>query len=166
MATYLTVTNLTAGSMAVLGMASLAAGATRTREYTPWELDALRPGLRKGATAGMLLWAESPGLDAIRTYTAVVGAPTPDVPALGSADTVIVDTALDAVTMTLPPAANCPGRKMTFKVLSVANDLLIEGYAAETIDGVANMTVTGANAVATIVCNGIAWTSLLTDVSP
>ena len=71
---------------------------------------------------------------------------------------IIADATAGAITMTLPPAALVPGRIYVFKrINSGANAVIIDGYAAETIDGAATHTLTPQWNSVTIMSNGTAW---------
>lgn len=70
----------------------------------------------------------------------------------------ICDATAGAITMTLPPAALVPGRIYAFKrINSGANAVIVDGYAAETIDGAATHTLTPQWNSVTIMSNGTAW---------
>ena len=71
---------------------------------------------------------------------------------------IIADATAGAITMTLPPAALVPGRIYAFKrINSGANAVIIDGYAAETIDGAATHTLAPQWNSLTIMSNGVAW---------
>jgi len=71
---------------------------------------------------------------------------------------IIADATGGAITMTLPPAALVPGRIYVFKrISSGANAVIVDGYAAETIDGAATHTLTPQWNSVTIMSNGVAW---------
>ena len=71
---------------------------------------------------------------------------------------IIADATAGAITMTLPPAALVPGRIYAFKrINSGANAVIVDGYAAETIDGAATHTLTPQWNSVTIMSNGTAW---------
>ena len=71
---------------------------------------------------------------------------------------IIADATAGAITMTLPPAALVPGRIYAFKrINSGANAVIVDGYAAETIDGSATHTLTPQWNSVTIMSNGTAW---------
>ena len=71
---------------------------------------------------------------------------------------IIADATAGAITMTLPPAALVPGRIYAFKrINSGANAVIIDGYAAETIDGNLTHTLTPQWNALTIMSNGTAW---------
>lgn len=71
---------------------------------------------------------------------------------------IIADATAGAITMTLPPAALVPGRIYVFKrINSGANAVIVDGYAAETIDGSATHTLTPQWNSVTIMSNGTAW---------
>lgn len=67
------------------------------------------------------------------------------------------DTAAGVVTVTLPPAMESSDREITIKKLGTTANVLIDGNAAETIDGAAIYTMTAQYEAATIVCDGAAW---------
>lgn len=50
------------------------------------------------------------------------------------ARTILADTTSNAITITLPPAANVPNRTYRIKLLSAANAVTIDGDGSETID--------------------------------
>lgn len=71
---------------------------------------------------------------------------------------IIADATAGAITMTLPPAALVPGRIYAFKrINSGANAVIVDGYAAETIDGATTHTLTPQWNSVTIMSNGTAW---------
>ena len=71
---------------------------------------------------------------------------------------IIADATAGAITMTLPPAALVPGRIYSFKrINSGANAVIVDGYAAETIDGNLTHTLTPQWNSVTIMSNGVAW---------
>ena len=71
---------------------------------------------------------------------------------------IIADATAGAITMTLPPAALVPGRIYAFKrINSGANAVIVDGYAAETIDGSATHTLTPQWNALTIMSDGTAW---------
>lgn len=70
----------------------------------------------------------------------------------------ICDASGGAITMTLPPAALVPGRIYAFKRINAgANQVVVDGYGAETIDGAATHTLTPQWNSVTIMSNGVAW---------
>lgn len=70
----------------------------------------------------------------------------------------ICDASGGAITMTLPPAALVPGRIYAFKRINAgANQVVVDGYGAETIDGAATHTLTPQWNSVTIMSNGTAW---------
>ena len=71
---------------------------------------------------------------------------------------IVADATGGAITMTLPPAALVPGRIYTFKrVNSGANAVIVDGYAAETIDGATTYTLSAQWNSVTVMNNGISW---------
>lgn len=71
---------------------------------------------------------------------------------------IIADATAGAITMTLPPAALVPGRIYAFKRINAgANQVIVDGYAAETIDGATTHTLTPQWNSVTIMSNGTAW---------
>ena len=71
---------------------------------------------------------------------------------------IIADATAGAITMTLPPAALVPGRIYLFKRINAgANQVIVDGYAAETIDGNLTHTLTPQWNSVTIMSNGVAW---------
>lgn len=71
---------------------------------------------------------------------------------------IIADATAGAITMTLPPAALVPGRIYVFKRINAgANQVIVDGYAAETIDGATTHTLTPQWNSVTIMSNGTAW---------
>lgn len=59
-----------------------------------------------------------------------------------TATSYVVDTTAGSVTVTLPAAATCTGQHYIFKKQVAANSLIIDGSAAETIDGALTKTAT------------------------
>jgi hypothetical protein len=72
-------------------------------------------------------------------------------------DVCIVDTSAGSVTVSLPAAATCAGKVLTFKKKVAANSLILDGNAAETIDGAATLTKTSQYDSVTIICDGTTW---------
>jgi hypothetical protein len=70
----------------------------------------------------------------------------------------LCDSTAGAVTITLPPAALVPGRIYVFKRVNAgANNVVVDGYASETIDGAATYTLSSQWAGVTVMSNGTAW---------
>ena len=71
---------------------------------------------------------------------------------------ILADATAGAITMTLPPAAVVPNRIYVFKRINAgANAVIIDGYAAETIDGAATQTLAAQWNSLIIMTNGVAW---------
>jgi hypothetical protein len=71
---------------------------------------------------------------------------------------IIADATAGAITMTLPPAALVPGRIYAFKRINAgANNVVVDGYASETIDGATTYTLSSQWAGVTVMSNGTAW---------
>jgi hypothetical protein len=63
-----------------------------------------------------------------------------------------------AVTITLPPAALVPGRIYVFKRINAgANNVVVDGFGSETIDGALTNTLSSQWAGVTVMSNGTAW---------
>ena len=74
---------------------------------------------------------------------------------------IIADATAGAITMTLPPAALVPGRIYAFKrINSGANQVIIDGYASETIDGATSHSLSPQWNSLIIMTNGVAWFKL------
>ncbi len=74
---------------------------------------------------------------------------------------IIADATAGAITMTLPPAALVPGRIYAFKrINSGANQVIIDGYASETIDGATSHSMSPQWNSLIIMTNGVAWFKL------
>jgi hypothetical protein len=74
---------------------------------------------------------------------------------------IIADATAGAITMTLPPAALVPGRIYAFKrINSGANQVIIDGYASETIDGALTHALSPQWNSLIIMTNGVAWFKL------
>jgi len=72
--------------------------------------------------------------------------------------TVAVDASGGAITVTLPAAASCTGRRYDIKkVDSSANAVTIDGDSAETIDGAATKVLSSQYSSVTIISNGSGW---------
>uniref|UniRef100_A0A6M3LRK2 Uncharacterized protein n=1 Tax=viral metagenome TaxID=1070528 RepID=A0A6M3LRK2_9ZZZZ len=72
---------------------------------------------------------------------------------------IIADT--DAITLTLPPAADSAGVHYTIKVTAThSSGVAVDGNASETIDGTVTMTSNAQYGVLEIVCDGSAWHAL------
>ena len=70
----------------------------------------------------------------------------------------LCDATVGAITMTLPAAALVPGRIYAFKRINAgANTVTVDGYGAETIDGVATHVMTPQWNSLLIMTNGVAW---------
>lgn len=70
----------------------------------------------------------------------------------------ICDATGGAITMTLPPAALVAGRIYAFKRINAgANQVIVDAYGAETIDGNLTHTLTPQWNSVTIMSNGTAW---------
>ena len=70
----------------------------------------------------------------------------------------LCDATGGAITMTLPAAALVPGRIYAFKRINAgANAVTVDGYGAETIDGVATHVMTPQWNSLLIMTNGVAW---------
>jgi hypothetical protein len=70
----------------------------------------------------------------------------------------LCDSTAGAVTITLPPAALVPGRIYVFKRINAgANNVVVDGYASETIDGATTYTLSSQWAGVTVMSNGTAW---------
>mgnify|MGYP001613388064 CR=1 FL=1 len=90
------------------------------------------------------------------TYTtaSIVAYPVPH-----SVYMILVDCTANAVTATLPAAASYPGRRIAFKRVDaiVANAALIEGNAAETIDGALNQALPAQWDSIVVMSDGTNW---------
>ena len=74
---------------------------------------------------------------------------------------IIADATAGAITMTLPPAALVPGRIYAFKrINSGANQVIIDGYASETIDGALTHSMSPQWNSLVIMTDGVAWFKL------
>lgn len=71
--------------------------------------------------------------------------------------TVLANAAGGAITVTLPAAATCSGREYVIKKIDNSNNVVIDGFASETIDGATTKTLTTQYETAAIQCNGTAW---------
>ena len=70
----------------------------------------------------------------------------------------LCDSTAGAVTVTLPPAALVPGRIYVFKRINAgANNVVVDGYGSETIDGATTYTLSSQWAGVTVMSNGTAW---------
>jgi len=67
----------------------------------------------------------------------------------------LIDTTSGAITANLPTAVNLQGRYKTFKNIGT-NNLTIDGFSTETIDGSATL-VLASNNYATIMSDGTNW---------
>jgi hypothetical protein len=74
---------------------------------------------------------------------------------------IIADATAGAITMTLPPAALVPGRIYAFKrINSGANQVIIDGYASETIDGATSHSMSPQWNSVVVMTNGVEWFKL------
>ena len=55
---------------------------------------------------------------------------------------ILVDSTAGSVTMSLPDAASCDGRRYTFIKLVSANSMILDGYSSQTINGSTTQTYT------------------------
>lgn len=77
---------------------------------------------------------------------------------LSDAYVYLVDCTGGAITVTLPPAADCTSREYVIKKSDVSgNTITIEGDGAETIDGALNKTVSNQYNYYAVKSNGSAW---------
>jgi hypothetical protein len=72
-------------------------------------------------------------------------------------DIILVDTSAEAVTVTLPSAAEDAGRKYTVKLNTAGNDLTIEPTGAEQINGGANLMLEEVGQSVQLVSDGTGW---------
>lgn len=70
---------------------------------------------------------------------------------------ILLDTTSNAVTLTLPPAADTEGRVYIFKAIDITNTATIDGNASETIDGATTYVFTSADEAITIISDGTNW---------
>lgn len=71
---------------------------------------------------------------------------------------IIADATAGAITLTLPPAAIVAGRIYVFKRINAgANQVIVDAYASETIDGNLTHTLTPQWNSLLIMTNGVAW---------
>ena len=69
-----------------------------------------------------------------------------------------VNTTSGVVTITLPPVEGNTGRLYCVKKTSAdGNNVVVDGYGSETIDGAANITWSTQYRSYTIICDGAAW---------
>lgn len=69
----------------------------------------------------------------------------------------VVDTSGGSVTVTLPSAATSADVMFGVKKTSGSNSLIVDGAAAELIDGAATLTATAIQAALLFWCDGTAW---------
>ncbi len=70
----------------------------------------------------------------------------------------LLDGTTAIVTATLPPAASAgDGFRISFKAINVTNTLTIDGDGAETIDGVASITLDATDDAVVLICDGANW---------
>jgi hypothetical protein len=69
----------------------------------------------------------------------------------------LVDATSAAVTITLPAVATSAGLVYVIKKIDAANNVVIDGNAAETIDGAATVTLSAQWQSKMIACDGTAW---------
>ena len=76
----------------------------------------------------------------------------------------LVDTSSEAITVTLPPAAEAfrrgAGSEYVIRCLSATEDVTVDGAGAETINGAATLTISGATAAQRLITDGTAWYTL------
>lgn len=71
---------------------------------------------------------------------------------------ILVDTTAGAVTVTLPAVATCAGLVLNVKKIDgAANNMVIDGNGAETIDGAANITTATQWASYTVIATAAGW---------
>lgn len=87
---------------------------------------------------------------AIRTVTAAYSATELD-------STILADASGGAFTVTLPPAAGCPGKELVVKRISASNTVTIDGSGAETIEGSATVSLSAQWAFRRLQSDGANW---------
>lgn len=71
---------------------------------------------------------------------------------------VFVDCGVGAVTLTLPAAATCQNIEFTIiKIDAAADDVIIDAYSTELINGAETLTLGAQWDCARLVCDGAAW---------
>lgn len=69
----------------------------------------------------------------------------------------LCDSTAAPFTITLPPAALVPGRMYAFVKINSGNNITVDGYGAETINGSATHTLNSQWNSLMIMSNGVAW---------
>jgi hypothetical protein len=73
-------------------------------------------------------------------------------------DLILADASSNAITVRLPPAATVQGRRITVKKIdSTANVVKVDGDAAETIDGDADLDLLAEDEVVEVQSDGTEW---------
>jgi hypothetical protein len=70
---------------------------------------------------------------------------------------VFVSAAAAARTITLPPAADNPGRKLFIKCTNGTNDVTVDGNASETVGGSTTQVLTATDDYLEIISDGTNW---------
>lgn len=70
------------------------------------------------------------------------------------------NTASGSFSVTLPPAANCPGKILRIMQISATNNLTVDGNASETINGELTQVLDQQYSTLTILSNGTGWVIL------
>lgn len=81
-----------------------------------------------------------------------------DAPAGTQCGVILVDSTAGNTTVTLPAVADVPaGKLITVKKLVAANDVVVDGAGAETIDGAATKTLSAQYATLKVISDGTEW---------
>ena len=153
-------TQVTGATRAHVGKAVYVGGNTGSQTYTVTSAtDVVEFGILaefRGATdcdvkygGGVLSAAAVAANYVLNTYTATGTIATGD-------DLAMVDSALGAVTMTLPPAANVL-KPLMVKAIDLTAAIIIDGNAAETIDGALTYTFAVVDESITLISDGTNW---------
>jgi hypothetical protein len=109
-----------------------------------------------GDLAGQRLRASAGVVNSGEVY-AGIAAKSASFNADSSQATVVIDTTAADVTVTLPAAATCTGKKLTFVKKVAANSMVIDGNAAETINGATTQTYASQYDKVTVQSDGSNW---------
>lgn len=119
---------------------------------SPWEREMAKLALLNRIADGAgTAAANAAGFGTVRSVTATT--------AIVSSDfAIIADSTSGAITVSLPPAATADGRIFFVKRVNAgANNVTIDPFGAETIDGAATLALTTQWAKAQFISNGTAW---------
>jgi len=108
-------------------------------------------------TAWQVLALFSAGGAVVNSKVATVANAASPYTVLDGDNVLLADTTAGNVQFDLPAVATSAGRTLRFKKLIAANNMILDGNAAENIDGAATQTFAAQWASVDIYCDGAAW---------